>query len=795
MGMAIENNTTDVTEENEENNSQFTFDEEIAERLKRLFMGQWEEDGERITKYREKLDSLLVDIHSDEPLSRSIVVNYDDIIEIEMNSDVPFSSRLSYALMNFPEITIRQMERIVEDCIFEIYGDEGVKLFPVYVRIKNVNNEVKGLEEFRAEKNGKLIEVIGTVIKTSKKLSVLVIGNYKCSNCGYVFEYQQPYSFRYIPPTCQNPNCEYYGKSARIVLDADTSKAVDYQEIIIQNRMGEETTDTKGSIRCLLRDDLVGIVDSGEDVRITGIIKTSPTFNISKEFFGDPTLIQVLYASYIEKLNDEKLEEYHFSEEDFERMVATPEAEESWWNRAVSMIAPSIQGMRHLKEAALLQLLSGVEIMKNDGTKRRGTINVLIVGDPGTGKTTIGESLRSFSQRYQYLSTQNATAAGMTAAVVKEGNGPWMVMAGATVLANGGICVIDEFEKMSREDMTRLHEQLASQRVTVRKAGIHKTLSAKCDVLALANPSTNRFDPTAPLSVNLNKIPSSIYSRFDLIFTVVDEAEEETDRRLIRHMMLDMMNESTREIYREMVDISEEEQTDTTDRDKIFLREFIRYMRNKAESYYTEEERKNGFVPIELSPEAAKVMEDFFIEIRRQAYNDPDSPIPITKRAGESLYRLASARAKFGGRRVILKRDMECVISLYKKFLDEVFKDPNSGEYDSNIYEKGESRLELDKERIIISALSHLMNDPKYKGGVTKEDLIEYLIENNIVSGKTARSKQRKADTLLKQLETDGYISEIGGYMKITSLGKRYIRNEDDEDIDSVIDGASVFDL
>lgn len=778
---------------------------ELKERIRSLFRGDLEFFGEPITDYRERLDYFSHTTNRNEILGRSVVIDYTNHgLVLDQDLDIPYEELFQKKIIDEPEKVFEEMNTILLEVLEEIHGDEALALAPLYTRIRNLNPEASGLEDFRSDKNGKLIEIVGTVLQSSKKRSVLVTGRYFCKKCQTPFEWKQPYNFQHKAPHCTNEDCDFYSKSGNhIVIDADGSKPVDYQEITIQNNMMDGEAKIETMVNCLARDDIVNVVKAGEDVRVTGVIKSSPLFNVNKDMFGDPELMQVIYISNIELTSQDQNIEYDYTEEDFRAKVATAELEEQWWNEAIELIAPSINGLTHLKESVLLQLISGSEVINRDGTKRRGTINVMIVGDPGTGKSTIGLSAEPMARKYQYMSTQNATAAGMTAAVVKEGQGPWMVMAGATVLANGGLCVIDEFEKMRSTDMTKLHEQLSNQRIILRKAGIHKNLPAKCDVLALANPKTSRWMSELGLKKNLKGVPASIYNRFDLIYILRDQVEESFDRKTIRHINKSCMRRAIRDRYCEQHGI---ESTSAEDEDygenQSFLRDYIKYVRNECESRYTYEERKDGEVPISLSIEAADMQEEFFVRIRSQGYDDDQAPIPINVRNGESLYRLASARAKFANRDIILPRDMECAIRLYEHFLDDVFKD-EEGNYDQNQIEHGLSSKNIAgaRDKIIADALYELSQKPEYKQGVGMEDFIDYLIDCGIVKGRDANTASRKAEREIKTMTNEGTINMNRNNLSLSPTGRRLIEVDDVDndlfnsydDLDDDEEGKSVF--
>ncbi|XP_057245281.1 DNA replication licensing factor MCM7-like, partial [Malurus melanocephalus] len=210
-----------------------------------------------------------------------------------------------------------------------------------------------------------------------------------------------------------------------------------------------------------------------------------------------------------------------------------PIAGEDFYGKLAASIAPEIFGHEDVKKSLLLLLVGGVERSPR-GMRIRGNINICLMGDPGVAKSQLLSYIDRLAPRSQYTSGRGSSGVGLTAAVLRDpSTGELTLEGGALVLADGGVCCIDEFDKMLEGDRVALHEALEQQSVAVAKAGVVATLSARCAVLAAANPALGRYDPARGLDKNLG-LPAALLSRFDLVWVLQDRPHRHRDLRSVK---------------------------------------------------------------------------------------------------------------------------------------------------------------------------------------------------------------------------------------------------------------------
>ncbi len=623
------------------------------------------------------------------PDERSLIVDYNDL---EM-----FDPDLADLLIEKPDEVISASQKAIKNI------DPLMKDTELNIRFENLTNIIP-LSKLLSEYIGNFVSADGIVRKTDEIRPRIETARFECRGCMRIYDIEQSTGDNITPPSLC-PECG--GRSFRLVLEE--SKYIDTQSARMQEPLENLSGGTEPKqMLMVLEDDLVDELNPGDKVRITGTLKT-----FREERSGK--FKNYIYVNHIEPLEQE-FEELQLSEEDEEKILELSK-DPHIHDKIIKSTAPSIRGYREVKEAIALQLFGGAVKELEDQTRLRGDIHILIVGDPGIGKSQILKYVSKLAPRSVYTSGKGTSGAGLTAAAVRDELGGWSLEAGALVLGDQGNVCVDELDKMRSEDRSALHEALEQQTVSIAKAGIMATLNTRCSVLAAANPKFGRFDRYKTLADQID-LPSPILSRFDLTFVIEDKPDVDKDRELAKHILKIHQSES--------VDYEIEPE---------LLRKYIAYA------------RKN--INPKLTDEATKVLEDFYVSVRSGGV-DEDTPVPITARQLEAIIRLAEASAKLQLKDKVEASDAQRAISLQRKCLEKIGMDPDTGKIDIARIEGGTPTSDRERMQKIQEEIKILEQEferaPK-----------DVIIEN---MGEKYEMSPEKVESLIKSLKQKGVIFE-----------------------------------
>jgi replicative DNA helicase Mcm len=395
---------------------------------------------------------------------------------------------------------------------------------------------------------------------------------------------------------------------------------------------------------------------------------------------------------------------------DEEKLVKSLAKNPDIYDRLIASFAPHIKGHALFKEAILLLIVGSTQRVLTDGTKIRGDINVFLVGDPGTAKSEMLKFCARIAPRGLYTSGRGSTAAGLTAAVVRDASGIFMLEAGAVVLGDQGLVCIDEFDKMRPEDRSALHEVMEQQSASIAKGGIVATLNARTSILAAANPMFGKYDIFKNIYENVN-LPIPLLTRFDLVFIVRDIPSQEKDRNIAQHIISQHGFSGT----------------DTTSLIDIdILTKYLSYAKRGEPA---------------LTKEAENLIMEFYLKMRNISGEDKENMITITPRQLEGLIRLATARARLLLKNQVEGEDADRAIYLFNEMLKNSGTDVNTGKVDIGVLQ-GRPKSEVSKLQMFMEILRSLEGEPK--SSVPEQDFVDELVKSDKFSEEEARNYIRR---------------------------------------------------
>jgi len=677
----------------------------------------------------------LVELSNYYPEKRSLLVKFTDM-------DI-YDPNLADMVLESPDVAINAATRALRT----IDTPTGVTLDEANFRIIKVPRRLK-IRDIRSEDIGKLVSIEGLVTKATEVRPKVVEAVFECPYCHHVFSVEQSGRQFKEPVECDQESGGCGRKAQHFKLLLEQCKFVNAQKIQLQESPEElRGGELPQAIDVYLEDDITGVVTPGDRVIITGILRS---YQRTTRFGKTPFFDIYLEGNSLEH-KEEEFEEIKITEED-ERRIMELKNQPDVYEKLIRSIAPSIYGYEEIKEAMVLQLFAGVPKELPDETRVRGDIHVLLVGDPGVAKSQLLTYLVRLAPRGLYTGGKSSTSAGLTAAAVKDefGEGRWTLEAGALVLADKGIAAVDEIDKMRKEDRDALHEAMEQQTVSVAKAGIMARLNSRCGLLAAANPKYGRFDKYTPIAEQIN-MPPTLLSRFDLIFTMMDRPNEETDTKTAEHIIethyagellaraknVSKINVAEREHFERAVAAMK------PPIESDLLRKYVAWSKRNVFPVMTEGARRRFL--------------EFYIGLRRQGYEDEDAPVPVTARQLEALIRLGEARARARLSDEITEEDADRVINIVTYCLKRVFVDPETGRLDTDWVTVGISKTKRDRARSIREIIKDL--EREYGDEVPLEEVLDLAEEEGM--------EREKAEEIIEVMKRDGILfSPSSGIVK-----------------------------
>ncbi|CAJ0959566.1 unnamed protein product, partial [Mesorhabditis belari] len=606
---------------------------EVERRFKN-FLRSFKEPEEKKPKYVEAIKQLAADN------KESLTVDYGDLAHDSGEQNI------AYFLPEAPVQVIERLNKAATEVVLSMFPFYKNVCAEVKVRIRNlpIEEDIRMLRQIHLNM---LVRTTGIVTQTTGILPQLSIVKYDCGSCGYLlgpfFQHQNEEVKPSICPSCQS--------KGPFELNMENTIYQNFQRIVIQESPNKVAAGRlPRSKDVVLLGDLCDSCKPGDEIDITGVYTNNYDGSLNNKQ-GFPVFTTLIHANHI--YNRDKVEENPLTDEELKairELASDPRVAE----RVFASIAPSIYGHEDVKRAIALALFRGEA--KNPGEKHRlrGDINVLLCGDPGCAKSQFLRYAQHVAPRAVLTTGQGASAVGLTAYVQRHPvTREWTLEAGAMVLADKGVCLIDEFDKMNDQDRTSIHEAMEQQSISISKAGIVTSLQARCTVIAASNPIGGRYDPTRTFAENVD-LTEPILSRFDVLCVVRDIVDPVEDERLAQfvvgnHIRLHPANQGEEEE-------AEHEQEQTQIDRKTGLRLISQDLLRKYIVYAREH------IHPKLNESHGQKLADLYAQVRKESI--ATGSVVITVRMVESMIRLSEAHAKIHLRSYVTDSDVQMAMRI-----------------------------------------------------------------------------------------------------------------------------------
>lgn len=618
-----------------------------------------------------------------------------NVIYLDFLQLTEFSNKLSDEIIANPEEALR---------LIEVAFEESGLVSNVRVRLTNLpDSQLIKVRNIRSKHLNELVVIEGIIRQASDVRPQVVNAKFECPSCATVISVLQIEKKFREPTRC---SCGRRGGFKLI-----SKEMVDTQRLVVE----ESPESLSGGeqpkrINIFVKEDLVEPqmeekTTPGSRVRVIGILKEVP---VPLSTGGMSTRFELAIEANNLIAMEETFEELDINDEE-ERQIIELSQDPKVLSKLSRSIVPSVLGYDEIKRSLVLQLFGGVKKVHADGSKSRGDMHILLVGDPGVAKSVTLGFMANIAPKGRYVVGKSASGAGLTATVVRDDYlKGWSLEAGAMVLANKGLVCIDELEKMDPQDRSAMHEAMEQQTVTISKANVQASLRAETSVLAAGNPKLGRFDPYQSIAQQID-IPPTLINRFDVIFILRDTPNREKDSQIATHVLQEHQKEGEEMLI-----------------PKDLFRKYVAYTKQRIKPM--------------LSDEAVEELKKFYVDLRNKPVASESAlrPIPISARQLGALIRMSEASAKIRLSQRVTAEDAKIAIDLMKYYLMQVGYDYESKTFDIDKISTGIPTSQRSKIIVVRETIADLENrlgklipieelEKELEGKVSKDEIEDAL--------------------------------------------------------------------